>query len=261
MKIKNWEAILWDCLEVMKKMESNSIDLIVTSPPYDNLRTYNWTLNWSFEIFKEIAKECARVIKKWWVIVWVVWDATIKWSETWTSFRQALYFKDECWLNLHDTMIYAKNNYVPLTHNRYEQQFEYMFVFSKWKPKIFNAIKIETKSKGKKMWTKHTFRQEWEETKPFHTIREFYNDFKISPNIFFYNTNASVKWHPAIFPEKLAEDHILSWSNEWDIVLDPFAGSFTTWKMAENTNRRWIAIEKDESYFNIWIERIWKTHT
>jgi len=103
-------VIHWDCLEEMKKLETESIDMILTSPPYDNLRTYNWSLNWSFDIFSEIAKECARVIKKWWVIVWVVWDATIKWSETWTSFRQALYFKDDCWLNLHDTMIWENKH-------------------------------------------------------------------------------------------------------------------------------------------------------
>ena len=131
-----------DCLEIMKNILDGSIDLTVTSPPYDNLRTYNGNIaQWSFEKFQDIAKELYRVTADGGVVVWVVGDATIKGSETGTSFRQALWFKD-CGFKLHDTMIYKKINYVPLTHNRYEQEFEYMFVFSKGKPKTFNPIKI-----------------------------------------------------------------------------------------------------------------------
>jgi len=255
MKILNWEAILWDCLEEMKKMESESIDLIVTSPPYDNLRTYNWTLNWSFEIFKDIAKECARVIKKWWVIVWVVWDATIKWSETWTSFRQALYFKDECLLKLHDTMIYQKHNFSNPSLNRYHQIFEYMFILSKWNPKTFNPIIDRKNIEAGKIWSwwKNTVTQkDWTKKE---RIKKINKEYWIRYNIWRYITSNS-NLHPAIFPEKLAEDHILSWSNEWDVVLDPFMWSNTTWKMAELNNRKWICIEKDETYFNIWINRL-----
>lgn len=252
------KLINWDCLEEMKKIESESIDLIVTSPPYDNLRTYNWTLNWSFDIFKDIAKECARVIKKWWVIVWVVWDATIKWSETWTSFRQALYFKDECWLNLHDTMIYEKLNYKPVTANRYENVFEYMFIFSKWKPKTFNPIMLP-KARNKPEWWKYRQKDWTFNSKNRNTISEY----KRWINIFRY----SVWWHiadkiafqhPAIFPEKLAEDHILSWSNEWDLILDCFSWSWTTWKMAKLNNRDFIWIELDKEYFEIAKQRIEK---
>jgi site-specific DNA-methyltransferase (adenine-specific) len=246
--------IHWDCLEEMKKMEDESIDMILTSPPYDNLRTYNWTLNWNFEIFSEIAKECARVIKKWWVIVWVVWDATIKWSETWTSFKQALYFK-ELWLNLHDTMIYQKSNYMPLTHNRYEQEFEYMFIFSKWKPNTFNPILKANKYAWTINWW--TFRQEWNELSKKH-LNNPVKEFWIKWNVFNYlvwagktTLDKEAYKHPAIFPEKLAEDHILSWSNEWDIVLDPFAWSWTTWKMAKLNNRNYILIEKEKEYIDI----------
>ena len=134
-----------DCLEIMKDIPDNSIDLTVTSPPYDNLRTYN---GYSFD-FENIAKELYRITKKGGVVVWVVGDQTIKGSESGTSFRQALYFK-EIGFNLHDTMIYAKNNPIPLTHNRYEQQFEYMFVLSKGKPKTFNPLLRENKNSGKK---------------------------------------------------------------------------------------------------------------
>ncbi len=139
-----------DCLEGMRLLDGNSIDLTVTSPPYDILRTYNGNIEqWSFEKFQAIAKELYRVTADGGVVVWVVGDATVKGSETGTSFRQALWFKD-CGFNLHDTMIYRKINYVPLTHNRYEQEFEYMFVFSKGKPKTFNPIKIPCKTAGAK---------------------------------------------------------------------------------------------------------------
>lgn len=240
-----------DCLELMQSIDDNSIDLTVTSPPYDNLRTYN---GFTFD-FENIAKELFRVTKNGGVVVWVVADATINGSETGTSFKQALFFKD-VGFNVHDTMIYGKNNFVPLTHNRYEQQFEYMFIFSKGKPKTFNAIRIPTICIGEKRSSKSTFRQTGTETKPLHSFREFYNDNKISPNIFFYNTNAVVKGHPAIFPEKLAEDHIISWSNENDIVFDPMCGSGTTCKMALKNNRNFIGIDISQEYVDIANKRI-----
>lgn len=148
---------LGDCLEVMRTMESESVDLTVTSPPYDNLRTYNGNIEqWSFAKFQEITKELYRVTKKGGVVVWVVADSTIKGSESGTSFKQALWFM-ECGFNLHDTMIYRKQNYVPLTHNRYEQEFEYMFVFSKGKPKAFNPIMIPCKYAGTETWAIRLF--------------------------------------------------------------------------------------------------------
>ena len=253
--------IHWECLEELSKMEDESIDLVVTSPPYDNLRTYNWTNDWNFEVFKPIAKELSRVLKDWWVVVWVVWDATVKWSETGTSFKQAIYFKEECWLNLHDTMIYYSEK-PPLTHNRYEQKFEYMFILSKWKPKNFNPIK----EKCKYAWTdtsKKTFRHNGNDLWICHTPWKV-KDYKIKWNIWTYSTwfwqsytEEYLKWHPAVFPEKLAEDHIKSWSNEWDIVLDPFMWSWTTWKMALLNNREFIWIERVEEYFNISKQRLW----
>ena len=140
-----------DCLDGLKELESNVVDLTVCSPPYDNtMRTYGGIVNedtWNFEVFKPIAHELYRVAKPGGLLVWVVGDATIKGSETGTSFRQALYFM-ELGFNLHDTMIYGKENYVPLTHNRYEQEFEYMIVFSKGKPKTFNPIKVACNSSG-----------------------------------------------------------------------------------------------------------------
>jgi len=239
-----------ECIEVMKELPDNSIDLTITSPPYDNLRDYKgYTFN-----FNSIAKELFRLTKDGGVVVWVVGDATIKGSETGTSFKQALYFK-EIGFNLHDTMIYAKRNYIPLTHNRYEQQFEYMFVFSKGKPQKVNLQKKDNKQVGKIKGGGFIQKPDG--------IRKRNKDTGVSsssikPNIFFYNIGnmCSTKdkeafKHPAIFPEKLAEDHIKSWSNEGDTVLDPMCGSGTTCKMAMLNNRNFIGIEISKEYCEI----------
>lgn len=248
-----------DCLEVMKDIPDNTIDLTVTSPPYDNLRTYNGNISqWSFEKFKEIAKELYRVVKDGGVVVWVVGDATIKGSETGTSFRQALWFK-EIGFNLHDTMIYRKQNYIPLTHNRYEQEFEYMFILSKGKPKTFNPIMIPCKYAGTETWGNVSFHKT-NDSGLIDCGKKKVNDFKQHGNIFCYLTGKvkSTKGvrHPAPFPEQLANDHISSWSNEGDIVLDPFMGSGTTGVACKELNRNFIGIELDEKYFNIAKERI-----
>ena len=245
-----------DCLEVMKGIEDKSVDLTVTSPPYDNLRTYNgYTFN-----FEEIAKELYRITKDGGVVVWVVGDATIKGSETGTSFKQALYFK-EIGFNLHDTMIYAKNNvgmYDP-RNKRYKQSFEYMFIFSKGRVKTYNPIqdkpvksKIISRPHGRRIDGSFRKRKSDIIAKPFQ------DRF----NVWTYFTGATISkdkiafQHPAIFPEKLAEDHILSWSNEGDTVLDPMCGSGTTLKMAKLNNRNFIGCEISSEYCDIIKERV-----
>lgn len=244
------QVIQGDCLEVMKDISDKSIDMILTSPPYDNLRTYKgYTFN-----FEGIAKEIYRVLKDGGVCVWVVGDATIKGSETGTSFKQALYFK-EIGFNLHDTMIYRKINYIPLTHNRYEQAFEYMFVFSKGKPKTFNPVMVDCKNAGSKT-NKRTFYQDATgSTSEGHNNNEV-KQTKQKENVWDLSTNAGTTGHPAQFPEKLAEDHILSWSNEGDTILDPMAGSGTTLKMAKKNNRNYIGIEIAPEYIDIINKRL-----
>lgn len=243
-----------NCIETMARMENNSIDLTVTSPPYDNLRTYN---GYSFD-FESIAQELYRVTKDGGVVVWVVGDATIKGSETGTSFRQALYFK-ECGFNLHDTMIY-KAEKPPLTHNRYEQKFEYMFVFGKGKPKTFNPILEPSKYAGQDKKSR-TMRQDSDELGN-RSGKGCVAKMKIKGNIWEYaigggkSTKDKIAFkHPAIFPEQLANDHIISWSNEGDIVYDPFMGSGTTAKMALLNNRRYIGSELSDEYCKIAEER------
>jgi site-specific DNA-methyltransferase (adenine-specific) len=247
-----------DCKKTMQQFPDNSIDLTVTSPPYDNLRTYN---GFTFD-FEGIAKELYRVTKKGGVVVWVVGDATINGSETGTSFRQALYFM-EIGFNLHDTMIYYCNK-PPLTHNRYEQQFEYMFVFSKGKPATFNPIMKPNKYAGDNCLRNG----EWASGKQNSAMRQregkrFVKEQGIKGNVWWYDTGGRKTTmdsfafnHPAIFPEKLAEDHILSWSNPGDIVLDPMCGSGTTCKMAAINERKYIGIDISEEYCEIAKKRV-----
>jgi site-specific DNA-methyltransferase (adenine-specific) len=241
-----------DCLVTMGKMSDCFVDLIVTSPPYDDLRTYN---GYCFD-FANVAKELFRVTKQGGVVVWVVGDATVKGSESGTSFRQALYFK-EIGFNLHDTMIYAKNSYMPLTHNRYEQQFEYMFVLSKGKPKTFKPIMIPSLTVGTK---RNRGGSKANETTYAERLREEKTTVKAEkqkPNIWFYDVGKNDKTnHNAPFPEKLANDHIISWSNEGDLVYDCFMGSGTTAKMALINNRNYIGSEISMEYCEIAEQRL-----
>jgi len=249
-----------DCLEVMKDIPDKSVDLTVTSPPYDNLRTYNGNIEqWSFEKFQAIAKELYRVTADGGVVVWVVGDQTIKGSETGTSFRQALYFK-EIGFNLHDTMIWMKKNPMPNDprQNRYRQATEYMFILSKGAPKTCNYIVEPCLMAGIDAGTGTARKQNGEiridrkEKRKGKVVK----DEKPLTNVWTYSNGTIYKKHPASFPEQLAKDHIISWSSENDTVLDPFMGSGTTGKMAKLLNRKFIGIEISEEYFEIAKKRI-----
>ena len=243
-----------DCLERMKDIESGSIDLTVTSPPYDNLRTYNDTLVWNETIWQAVIKELFRVTKIGGVVVWIVGDATIKGSETGTSFKQALWAM-ECGLRLHDTMIWEKPNFSMPCKNRYHQVFEYMFIFSKGKPKTYNEIKDVPNIhagkvlKGTKGRDKNGNKRKLKE--------QVISDFQARSNIWIVPSSERSE-HPAIFPEQLANDHIISWSNENDLVYDCFMGSGTVAKMSILNNRNWIGSEISSEYCDIIEERIKK---
>ena len=251
------ELMQGDCLERMKEIPDGSVDLTVTSPPYDNLRTYNGNnALWGEHVWREVIRELYRVTANGGVVVWLVGDATIKGSETGTSFKQALWAM-ECGFNLHDTMIYGKNSYIPLTHKRYEQAFEFMFVWSKGRPKTFNPIMIPSLTAGTKRNRGGSKAQEATYAERQRDERTTVNPTKQHPNIFYYDVGKNDKTkHNAPFPEALANDHILSWSNEGDTIFDPFMGSGTTGKMAKMLNRNFIGIELDQTYFNIAKDRI-----
>ena len=248
--------ILGNCVEELHKLEDESVDAFITSPPYDNLRDYN---GYSFP-FEEIAKAMYTKLAKGGVIVWVVGDAVLKGSETGSSFRQAIFFQ-ELGLNIHDTMIYEKNGSsfpARRTGIRYSQVFEYMFVFSKGKPKTANLI-CDKPNK----WSGYTsFGTSTNRNKDGQLVkaknRKPTPNFSPRHNVWKYNTGKKYTTednfaynHPAMFPEALAEDHIMTWTNEGDLVVDPFVGAGTTTKMAAINGRRWLGIDISEDYVEI----------
>jgi len=257
------EELINDNAEVaLCKIPENSIDLTVTSPPYDNLRTYNGNNElWNENVWKKTIEQLYRVTNPGGVVVWVVGDATIKGSETGTSFKQALWAK-ECGFNLHDTMIYQKNSYTFPPVNRYYQQFEYMFVWSKGKPKTYNIQRQPTDPRWRNKDNKSSSQRKADGT----TIKLKYETGKEDrkmDNVWLLNTGYMKSTpdkiayeHSAIFPDELARRHILSWSNEGDTVLDPFMGSGTTGKMAKQLGRNFIGIEIDKDYYEIAKKRV-----
>ena len=247
-----------DCLETMSRMEDNFIDLTVTSPPYDNLRTYNDNIDetWGEDVWKPIIKELYRVTKEGGVVVWVVGDATINGSETGVSFRQALWAK-ECGFSLHDTMIWNKGKFsaVGALKTRYAPVFEYMFILAKNSLKTFNPIKDKrNKTFGQKI-TGHV-RQADGSMKKKSTEGNITKEYGQRYNIWKQCPKQGNNNHPAPFPESLAKDHIYSWSNEGDIVYDPFCGSGTTPKMAHLLKRNWIGSELSQEYVDLSYKRL-----
>lgn len=249
------KMMVGDNVKLLYLMEDESIDLTVTSPPYDGLRLYN---GYSFD-FENLAKQLYLKTKNGGVVVWVVGDGTKNGTESGTSFRQALFFK-EIGFNLHDTMIYEKANPIPLTHNRYEQYFEYMFVFSKGKPKTFNPILEDCKTSGTYTHRRNTGRVAEAATRNRDEIT-LTKQTKYKGNIWKYvvgSKKGETGNHPAPFPEQLAYDHVISWSNENDLVLDPFLGSGTTAKVSKMLNRNFIGFDISEQYLKIAEDRVSK---
>lgn len=242
-----------DCIEFMRNIEDSIIDLTITSPPYDDLRLYN---GYDFD-YGAVAKELYRITKPGGVVVWVIGDKIVRGNKTLTSFKHALVFQ-EVGFNVHDTMIYKKKNTPFMRSNAYTNCFEYMFVFSKGSPKTFNPIKEKTVRSGYEMLV-HNKKADGINKKVLGKL----NEQKTKTNIWEYavglggSTSDRIAFkHPAIFPEKLAQDHIISWSNPGDIVFDPMCGSGTTCKMAALNNRIFLGCDISQEYVDIANERI-----
>ena len=256
--IKNGTFVLGDCLEVMKTIPDNYFDMIITSPPYDNLRNYTNDLEWTFESFKKIAKELFRVCKEGASLVWIVNDEKIKGCESLTSFKQCIEFVN-IGFNLNDSMIWNKGGFsaVGALKTQYAPVFEFMFVFCKGKLKTFNPLKDrENKHKGKLIQkTKRQIDGTTIKGKSYISsdFGQRFNVWEIAPQ-----RQKGDDKHPAPFPINLIEDHVKSWSNENDMILDCFAGSGTTAIACENTNRKWVCIEISEKYANLAVDRILK---
>lgn len=251
-KILN-KIIEGNCVAVMKQMPNDFVDLTVTSPPYDDLRDYN---GYKFD-FQNIAHQLYRITKKDGLVVWVVGKKIKNGNMLLTPFNQALFFQT-IGFKMHDIMIYKKKNTPFMRSNAYTNGFEFMFVLAKGMVKTFNPLKVPTARAGFEMLV--TNRKSDGKIKK--VLAELKTE-KVKDNIWEYavglggTTNDKMAFkHPAVFPEKLAEDHILSWTNEGDLVFDPMCGSGTTLKMAKLNNRRYIGIDISEEYCKIAQERL-----
>lgn len=250
-----------NCVEIMKQFDDEFIDLTITSPPYDDLRDYTKDVDWNYEIFKEIAKQLFRIIKVGGFLVWVVVDKVNKGNKSLTSFRQALYFQ-EIGFNMFDIIIYEKTGSSPPHKNRYFNTFEYMFVLSKGRPKTINLLK-DKKNKWANCTTFSNVTRRERDGSLTDKGKKIINEMGVRTNIWKYSngkgfsTKDEIAYqHPAIFPEKLVQDHIMSWSNEGDIVLDVFGGSGTTSKVAVELGRKYIGIDISHEYCEIARQRV-----
>jgi site-specific DNA-methyltransferase (adenine-specific) len=240
-----------DIVTALKTIPSNSIHIGVTSPPYDNARTYQQDkLSWDFE---NAAKELYRVLVPGGVLCWNVNDMVINGSESLTHARQAIYFVDVCGFNLHDTMIYRKSNFSHPEKVRYHQVFEYILILSKGSPRVFNPIKDKKNATAGCVGNLgvNTF-TERDGSKSVRQ-KKVTAEYGMRLNVWEGNTRGQEDMcielkHPAMMPKWLARDLILSWSNPNDVVLDPFAGSGTTAFMAEQTGRSSVSIEINPEY-------------
>ena len=246
-----------DVGKILSKIPENIIDLTVTSPPYDKLRDYQ---GYSFN-FELLAKNLFRITKPGGVVVWVIGDSTVDGSETGSSFKQALEFK-EIGFKLHDTMIYEKSGFAFPSKRRYHQIFEYMFVFSKGRPKTFNPL-MDRPNKAQYTFSKKRRKKDGSISHSGDTSRITVKEYGMRFNIWRYKTGKGhttkddcAYEHPALFPEALARDHIVSWSNEGDLVLDPLNGAGTTTKMAYSLHRKFIGIDISKRYCEIALERL-----
>jgi site-specific DNA-methyltransferase (adenine-specific) len=243
-------------VEVMKSFDDNVIDLTVTSPPYDDLRNYK---GYVFP-FEEMAKELYRITKPGGVVVWVVADATIDATETGTSFKHALFFK-EIGFNIHDTMIFRKKNPIPqIYRKRYNNEFEYMFVFSKGVVKTHNPIMVDCMHAGLEL-NGTTYKNYSKNEQTREKLAKPVKEKKVKGNIWDYvvgkkQEDQEAKGHPAPFPCQLVRDHITSWTNPGDLVLDPMSGSGTTARVACEMGRNYIGIDISPEYCEIARERV-----
>lgn len=238
-------------LKTMARIPDNFVDMVLTSPPYDDLRDYE---GYTFD-FEKMSLELYRILKPGGICVWVVNDQCIDGSETLTSFKQAIYFVDVCGFKMHDTMIWEKPGFSSPSHNRYHQIFEYMFVLSKGAPKTVNRIKDRRNVyAGRKAFAKNAFREkDGSMSKRQDGLkRRIYDNLGYRTNIWQINSASHEQIckkleHPAMFPQKLARDHIHSWSNPGDLVYDPMMGSGTVAVEAIDLGRNWIGSEVGEN--------------
>ena len=244
-----------DCVRFMETMEAAAVDLVVTSPPYDDLRDYK---GFDFDC-EAVAKGLAEVVKEGGVVVWVVGDR-INGGRTLTSFDHAFIFRD-AGFTVYDAMIFKKRNTPFMRKRAYTNCYDFMFVFSKGTPATFNPLRSPSVRSGLAPlpYLKGTdgINRKTERELSEHKVRTNIWSYAVGRN----GTTADMYAfkHPAMFPENLARDHILSWSDPGDLVFDPMCGAGTTCKMAKATGRRWLGVDVSREYTTIARRRVRET--
>jgi DNA modification methylase len=242
-----------DSADELATLSAGSAHLAVTSPPYDRLRTYGGDCEWDFE---RTAVELFRVLCAGGVLCWNVGDSVVSGAETLTSCKQKIFFVERCGFRVHDTMIWHKRNFSNPESVRYHQVFEYVFVLSKGKPRVFNPIKDKPNVQAGRVGCNgvNTFikRDGTRSTRTTHVTQEF----GMRGNVWVGNTRGQEEFckklpHPAMMPRWLARDLIISFSNPGDLVVDPFGGSGTTVQEALELGRSALLIDSNPSFCDL----------
>jgi site-specific DNA-methyltransferase (adenine-specific) len=246
-----------DCIVGMRKIPDGAIDLVVTSPPYDNLRDYN---GYSVDL-NETGKNIYRILKDGGVAVMVIQDQTKNFGKSLTSFRTIVDWCDNVGFKLFECVIYRKNGTEGAWwKNRFRVDHEYMPIFLKGeKPQYFNKDSLKVKSKhGGKIMTGFANRKTNGETGK--SITKAINEMKCRGTVWDYlmagDKDPVKRKHPAPFPDKIPFDFINCFCPPNGIVLDPFVGSGSTVVGAKKLNRSFIGFDISEEYCNLTRKRL-----
>lgn len=248
MRTENINLYNGDCLEFMRTLPDNSVDLVVTSPPYFNARDYSHyaDVNAYMSIMKDICLELLRVINESRMLVINISPVIVpRESRAKQSYRIPLpyYFVpmlESIGFEFLEDIIWKKPDGAAPNRNggffRHRKPLAY-------KPNIVTEYILVFKKPSAKLLDK------------FIRNDSLVADGYERTNVWEFNPDTSSK-HPAPYPLDLPMKCIRYYSYENDVVLDPFMGSGTTGVACVNTNRKFIGCELDESYFNIAVNRI-----
>ena len=256
LKLKD-KLIVGDCLNIMKKIEENTFDLIVFSPPYDSLRKYN---DYTFDL-KKTGEQIFRVLKDGCLCAMVIQDQTKNFGKSLTSFRTAVDWVDRIGFKLFETVIYRKHGIEGAWWNkRFRVDHEYIHLFLKGeKPRYFNKdpLRIPSKHGGKTMVGSGNRKTDGTTTK---TTTIHVNKMKCRGTVWDYlnagDKNKLKQQHPAVFPDKIPYDIISCFSPVKGLVLDPFVGSGSTCVMAKKLDRFYTGIDISSKYIEIAKKRL-----
>ena len=257
--LKNWTNTIqcMDCVEGMKQLPGNSIDLVVTSPPYDNIRKYN---GFAYNLHAT-GKEIYRILKEGGIAVMVIQDQTRNFGKTLTSFRTIVDWCDNIGFKLFECVIYRKYGSEGAWWKlRFRVDHEYMPIFLKGKkPQYFNKAPLKIPSKhGGKVMTGSGSRRTDGKTNP--RVTRAINPMKCRGTIWNYlmagDKNPLKRKHPAPFPDQIPIDFIQCFCPENGIILDPFMGSGSSGVAAKKLKRKFIGFEISEEYCQIAKQRI-----